>query len=185
MTGDPGSRPRSLSLAPTSPSPVTELGPALVAAREADGLTQDDVAAALGTSRQAVGYWEQGKRTPRPDQMLQLAALFRTTVADLLAMPGETPQRGVQTAAMLWRKSGVQLDETARDGIEAFTDFLDFYASLASKMRRNTAGMTRSPFLPGAGYGEYAVDARRKASEVQASAKHSASPSTGPTSAAT
>ena len=27
--------------------------------------------------------------------------------------------------------------------------------------------MTRSPFLPGAGYGEYAVDARRKASEVR------------------
>ena len=28
-------------------------------------------------------------------------------------------------------------------------------------------GMTRSPFLPGEGYGEYAVDAKRKASEVR------------------
>ena len=82
-------------------------------------------------------------------------------------MAEETPQPGVQTAAMLWRKSSVQLDETARDGIQGFTDFLDFYASLASRMRGDAAGMTRSPFLPGAGYGEYAVDAKRKASEVR------------------
>jgi Zn-dependent peptidase ImmA (M78 family) len=82
-------------------------------------------------------------------------------------MAGETPRPEVQTAAMLWRRSNVQLDKTARDGIETFTDFLDFYASLASKMRRDATGMTRSPFLPGAGYGEYAVDAKRKASEVR------------------
>lgn len=168
MTGHPGPRPRSLSLAQTSPAPATaELGPAIVAAREGAGLTQDDVAAALGTSRQAVGYWEHGKRVPRTEQMFQLAALFRTTVGGLLAMAGEASQPEVQTAAMLWRRSSVQLDETARDGIEGFTDFLDFYASLAIKMRRDAVGMTRSPFLPGAGYGEYAVDAKRKASEVR------------------
>lgn len=168
MTGHPGQRPRSLSLAQTSPAPANaDIGPAIAAARESAGLTQDDVAAALSTSRQAVGYWEQGKRTPRTGQLLQLATLFRTTVAGLLAMAGETPQPGIQTAAMLWRKSSVQLDETARDGIQGFTDFLDFYASLASSMKRDAAGMTRSPFLPGAGYGEYAVDAKRKASEVR------------------
>jgi Zn-dependent peptidase ImmA (M78 family)/transcriptional regulator with XRE-family HTH domain len=168
MTSHPGQPPRSLSLAQTSPTPAAaDLGPAIVAAREGAGLTQDDVAAALGTSRQAVGYWEQGKRTPRTSQLFQLAALFRTTVAGLVAMAGETPQPRVQTAAMLWRKSSVQLDETARDGIQSFTDFLDFYASLASSMKGDAAGMTRSPFLPGAGYGEYAVDAKRKASEVR------------------
>ena len=118
MTGHPGQRPHSLSLAQTSPAPATaDIGPAIVAAREGAGLTQDDVAAALGTSRQAVGYWEQGKRTPRTEQMFQLAALFRTTVAGLLATAGDPPQPAVQTAAMLWRKSSVELDETARDGI--------------------------------------------------------------------
>jgi Zn-dependent peptidase ImmA (M78 family)/transcriptional regulator with XRE-family HTH domain len=168
MTGHPGQRPRSLSLAQTSPaSDTADIGPAIVAAREGAGLTQDDVAAALGTSRQAVGYWEQGKRTPPHGQLLQLAALFRTTIASLLAMAGDTAQPRVQTAAMLWRKSSVQLDETARNGIQGFTDFLDFYASLARSMRRDAAGMTRSLFLPGAGYGEYAVDAKRKASEVR------------------
>jgi Zn-dependent peptidase ImmA (M78 family)/DNA-binding XRE family transcriptional regulator len=168
MTGHPRQRPHGLSLAQTSPAPATaDIGPAIVAAREGAGLTQDDVAAALGTSRQAVGYWEQSKRTPRTEQMFQLATLFRTTVAGLLAKAADTPQPTVHTAAMLWRKSSVQLDQTARDGIQAFTDFLDFYASLTSSMRGDAAGMTRSPFLPGAGYGEYAVDARRKASEVR------------------
>jgi hypothetical protein len=103
----------------------------------------------------------------RPRQLLELAALFRTTVSGLIAMAEETPQPGVQTAAMLWPKSNVQLDQTARDGIQGFTNLLGFYASLASKMKRDIVGMTRSPFLPGACYGEYAVDAKRKASEVR------------------
>ena len=49
--------------------------------------------------------------------MFQLAALFRTTVAGLLDA-GTAQARRVQTAAMLWRRSSVQLDETARDGIQ-------------------------------------------------------------------
>jgi Zn-dependent peptidase ImmA (M78 family)/transcriptional regulator with XRE-family HTH domain len=168
VTGDRGPRTRSLSLAQTSPAQdAAELGLGIVAAREGAGLTQDDVAAALGTSRQVVGYWEQGKRKPRTEQMFQIANLFRTTVAGLLAMGEPASQPEVQTAAMLWRRSSVELDETARDGIQGFTDFLDFYASLADGMSRDVTGMTRSPFLPGAGYGEYAVDAKRKASEVR------------------
>lgn len=169
MTGRPGQRPRSLSLAqsaPDAPAPA-EAGQAIAAAREGAGLTQDDVAAALGTSRQAVGYWEQGKRSPRPDQLLQLAALFRATVDDLLATAEAPRQTAAETAAMLWRKSNIDLDGTARDGIKGFTDFLDFYARLANRLKRDATGLTRSPFLPGAGYGEYAVDAKRKASEVR------------------
>jgi Zn-dependent peptidase ImmA (M78 family)/transcriptional regulator with XRE-family HTH domain len=168
VTGDRGPRTHSLSLAQNSPAQdPAALGPAIVAAREGAGLTQDDVAAALGTSRQVVGYWEQGKRKPRTEQMFQIASLFRTTVAGLLAMAEPSLRPEVQTAAMLWRRSSVKLDETARDGIQGFTDFLNFYASLADGMSRDVTGMTRSPFLPGAGYGEYAVDAKRKASEVR------------------
>jgi Zn-dependent peptidase ImmA (M78 family)/transcriptional regulator with XRE-family HTH domain len=166
VTGHPGQRPRILSAAQAAPDP-TEIGPAIVAARDGAGLTQDDVAAALGTSRQAVGYWEQGKRRPRTDQLLQLAALFRTTVDDLLATEEAPGRPAVHTAAMLWRKSNIELDDNARDGIQGFTDFLDFYARLAGQMKRDVTGLTRSPFLPGAGYGEYAVDAKRKASEVR------------------
>jgi Zn-dependent peptidase ImmA (M78 family)/transcriptional regulator with XRE-family HTH domain len=169
MTGHPGQRPRALSLAqPAADAPApAETGRAIASAREGAGLTQDDVAAALGTSRQAVGYWEQGKRRLPHHQLLQLAALFRTTVDGLLSAAEGPVQSAVETAAMLWRKSNIDLDDTARDGIKGFTDFLDFYARLAHRMKRDATGLTRSPFLPGAGYGEFAVDARRKASEVR------------------
>ena len=40
---------------------------ALLAERERAGLTQDDVAAALGVSRQMVSYWENDTRKPRPE----------------------------------------------------------------------------------------------------------------------
>lgn len=159
---------QTLTLAATSPdaTPV-EFGPALVHTRERAGLTQDDVAAALGLSRQLIGYWEQGKRKPRTEQVLQLAALFRISVEGLLGAGTTTPDAAVETAAMLYRRSSVELDTTARDGIAGFVTFLDFYAKLAETMGRDVTGMTKSPFLPGEGYGEYAVDAKRKASEVR------------------
>jgi Zn-dependent peptidase ImmA (M78 family)/transcriptional regulator with XRE-family HTH domain len=169
MTGSPAPRQRNLSLAAPGPDAASaEFGPALVSTRERAGLTQDDIAAALGVSRQVIGYWEQGKRKPRTEQMFQLATLFRTSVAGLLSAAGHAEHAAaVQTAAMLYRRSSVELDETARDGIAGFVAFLDFYADLAGSMRRDVTGMTRSPFLPGEGYGEYAVDAKRKASEVR------------------
>jgi Zn-dependent peptidase ImmA (M78 family)/transcriptional regulator with XRE-family HTH domain len=157
---------RTLTLAATGQDTAPgEFGPALIHARERAGLTQDDVAAALGLSRQLVGYWEQGKRKPRTEQVLQLATLFRISVEGLLGAGTTAPD--VETAAMLYRRSSVELDATARDGIADFVTFLDFYAKLAEAMGRDITGMTKSPFLPGEGYGEYAVDAKRKASEVR------------------
>ena len=132
--------------------------------------------------------------------MFQLAALFRTTVAGLLAMAEDTPQPGVQTAAMLWRKSNVQLDETARDGIQGFTNFLDFYASLASRMRagrrrhdqvarsfpeRATASTPSTPSARHPRYGSTSASGRGRSPTSRASAKRSASPSTGRTWAVT
>lgn len=157
---------RNLTLADPAASP-TEFGPALVSAREQAGLTQDDVAAALSLSRQVVGYWEQGKRKPRIEQMFQLATLFHTSVADLLDTTTHSSHAAAETAAMLYRRSNVKLDDTARAGIADFVTFLDFYTDLADAMGRDITGMTRSPFLPGEGYDEYAVDAKRKASEVR------------------
>ena len=158
----------NLTLAVTDPDTTpAEFGPALIGAREHAGLTQDDVAAALGLSRQLIGYWEQGKRNPRTEQVFQLAALFRTSVAGLLSTSSHPQHAAVETAAMLYRRSNVELDDTARDGIAGFVTFLDSYADLADAMGRDVTGMTKSPFLPGEGYGEYAVDARRKASEVR------------------
>src|SRR5450755_1026396 len=96
---------RNLALAADPDTARAEFGPALISAREHAGLTQDDVAAALGLSRQLIGYWEQGKRRPRTEQMFQLAALFRTSVAGLLSSSTDASHAAVQTAAMLYRRS--------------------------------------------------------------------------------
>jgi Zn-dependent peptidase ImmA (M78 family)/transcriptional regulator with XRE-family HTH domain len=144
-----------------------ELAKSIIASREHAGLTQDDVAAALGLSRQIIGYWEQGRRAPRTEQLLHLADLFGSSVADLVAATTSKPRSAVETAAMLYRRSHVDLDDAARRGIGGFVEFLNFYDTLARRLGRDMTGMTRSPFLPGEGYGEYAVDAKRKASEVR------------------
>ncbi|MDJ0345554.1 helix-turn-helix transcriptional regulator [Streptomyces sp. H10-C2] len=53
-------------------------------ARTARGLTQAQVAAALGCSRSAVATWETTGGLPRPDRLRQLAELLGVAVAELL-----------------------------------------------------------------------------------------------------
>lgn len=143
------------------------IGRDLAAARDAARLTQDDVAAALGVSRQMIGYWEKDTRKPRQEHLLGMARVYGISVEELL---GRTPtsKPDANTASMLYRRSNVLLDEEARRGLREFIEFLDFYARLGRAMGRDVTGMTQSPFVPGPGYADYDVDARRKASEVRA-----------------
>ena len=52
--------------------------------RVSAGLTQKEVAKALGVGRTAVTMWELGYSTPRSEVLLTLAALYNCTVDDLL-----------------------------------------------------------------------------------------------------
>lgn len=54
--------------------------------RRALGLSQDELAARAGVSRQAVGALEGGKHLPRVDAALGLARALGTTVEDLMAV---------------------------------------------------------------------------------------------------
>jgi transcriptional regulator with XRE-family HTH domain len=54
--------------------------------RRALGLSQDELAARAGVSRQAVGALEAGKHLPRVDAALALAQALGTSVEDLLAV---------------------------------------------------------------------------------------------------
>ena len=56
--------------------------------RAKSGLTQAEIADKLGITGRAVGAWESGRSKPRLDKMAEIAALFDTTVADLM---GEVP----------------------------------------------------------------------------------------------
>lgn len=53
-------------------------------ARRARGLSQQDVAAELGVSRPTLIAVEQGRRTPRPDEIVTLAGLYGRTVHELV-----------------------------------------------------------------------------------------------------
>lgn len=49
--------------------------------REAKGYSQSDVARALGRRQPNISQWENGRRVPRPAELVQLAAAYETTAA--------------------------------------------------------------------------------------------------------
>ncbi|WP_245819553.1 helix-turn-helix domain-containing protein [Rhodococcoides yunnanense] len=51
------------------------------------GLTPDDLAARLGTSRQAVSTWEVGRSTPPPATLGLIAEALDTSVSTLVPIP--------------------------------------------------------------------------------------------------
>jgi putative transcriptional regulator len=59
----------------------------LRALRESNGMTQADLAAALGVSRQTIISIEQGRYAPSLDLALRLARLFGRTVEELFQLP--------------------------------------------------------------------------------------------------
>ena len=54
------------------------------AMRISKGLTQKDVAEALGISQVSVWQWESGDNFPRADKLPAIARLFECTVDDLI-----------------------------------------------------------------------------------------------------
>jgi putative transcriptional regulator len=59
----------------------------LRALRESNGMTQADLATALGVSRQTIISIEQGRYAPSLDLALRLARLFGRTVEELFQLP--------------------------------------------------------------------------------------------------
>lgn len=66
-----------------------DLGDRIQMLRKQQGLSQEDLAARLGLSRQAIGKWESGNATPSIDNLLELASIFHTTADYLLT--GQEP----------------------------------------------------------------------------------------------
>lgn len=60
------------------------LAEALKARRTAHGMSQEQVAEALGVSRQAVSKWENGTAEPSTSHLLALAKLYEVEAGELL-----------------------------------------------------------------------------------------------------
>jgi transcriptional regulator with XRE-family HTH domain len=66
------------------------VGQRIRAAREARGLTQSDLAAALGRTPTSVSYWEGGQRSPGLDDLVEIARVLGVEPATLL--PSQPPK---------------------------------------------------------------------------------------------
>lgn len=56
----------------------------IVKLRKLKGITQDELASAVGVSRQAVCKWESGQSYPEVSNLLELKLLFNISIDDLL-----------------------------------------------------------------------------------------------------
>lgn len=56
-----------------------------LSARENVGMTQAEVAKAMGVDQSAVSFWETGKTAPRAGLLVKLAKLYGVTVDELLS----------------------------------------------------------------------------------------------------
>lgn len=61
----------------------------LVQLRKANGFSQEELAARIGVSRQAVSKWERAEASPDTDNLILLARLYRVSLDDLL-LAGES-----------------------------------------------------------------------------------------------
>lgn len=59
----------------------------LLELRKKNALTQDELAAKLSVTRQAVSRWESGETTPNPETLKLLSKLFNVSINTLLGDP--------------------------------------------------------------------------------------------------
>jgi len=62
--------------------------------RKTRGMSQEDLASELNTSRQAVSKWETDKGFPETDTLLMISNLFNVTIDSLLKDDGSAAEEG-------------------------------------------------------------------------------------------
>lgn len=87
--------------------------------RARDGLTQDQVAKALGVHESAVSRWEGGSRVPTADDLVRLSDLFQVSVDSLL---GKDLQYSASGVALLDRVLLARLE--AAETTEEFDELI-------------------------------------------------------------
>lgn len=87
-----------------------EVGGGIAARRKQAGLSQEELAARLGVTRQAVSRWENGTALPTVDNMVELAKVLDASVDELLQLKREEKRTGLSAEGV-----GRMMDEqTAR-----------------------------------------------------------------------
>lgn len=71
----------------------------LVQYRKQRGMSQEDLATALGISRQAISKWERAEASPDTDNLIALAKLYGISLDELLMNPSKPESTAPETAA--------------------------------------------------------------------------------------
>ena len=90
------------------------VGETIYRLRTEAGLSQSDLAEALGVSRQSVSKWETGASVPDLDKLVKLGALFHVSLDELVRGEIEPPQGPVHTTTPA---QSAQLTPTQRVGV--------------------------------------------------------------------
>lgn len=61
--------------------------------RQLSGMTQEEVAAAIGTSPVIISHWENGLKVPRSEWLTALARLYGVEVGHLYGVPVEPDKK--------------------------------------------------------------------------------------------
>jgi transcriptional regulator with XRE-family HTH domain len=96
-----------LARMPNQKEPTTVFGTRLLAARRARGLTQTQLADAIGGTQKAISYYEATGGNPSADVVTKLAKALDTTADDLLGLsePHDTSSEpATPDEKRLWRR---------------------------------------------------------------------------------
>lgn len=84
------------------------LGPRLVEAREAQGLSAAQLARRIGVKSATLHAWEAGRSGPRPNVLLRLAGMLNVSPTWLLTGSGVSPAQPASDTEMMQIRANVQ-----------------------------------------------------------------------------
>ena len=86
-------------------NPSLKFNEKIVRLRKIKGITQDELASAVGVSRQAVYKWESGQSYPEASKLIEMKALFGISIDDLLDDNYEVivPDKKKKRLSPLWK----------------------------------------------------------------------------------
>src|ERR1700730_14291263 len=116
----------------------------------------------VGPPRPVISNWENGSRHPNSQQLTKLAAIYRTTLADLL---GDTDRERPNFEGLVFREAGERVEPRAKYEIQRFLAFVDDYGSLLEALGE-PPGLMSAPFSVREGFLSK-DDVRRKAEEAR------------------
>jgi transcriptional regulator with XRE-family HTH domain len=117
-----------LGLMPSQKEPQTVFGARLIAARKTRGMTQTQLAHAIGATQRAISYYEAEGGNPDLDIVSKLAKALSTTADDLLGLTdtAEVPATENADERRVWRRFRqlMQLPEKDRRAVLRMLDSL-------------------------------------------------------------